>query len=251
MRTILITGASSGIGAAAAKGFAALGDRLILCGRRTERLEELAASLRKDLGAEVTSLTFDISSLNETKNAIESLDESWKTVDILVNNAGLAAGFEPLHEGDVHDWDVMIDTNIKGLLYITRLIAPAMIERQSGHIINIGSIAGREVYARGNVYCATKHAVDALTKAMRIDFLPYGIKVSQVAPGAVQTEFAMVRLKGDPVAAQKVYQGYKPLQAEDVAGVIVYVAGLPPHVNVNDILLTPVAQANNHNFLKK
>ncbi|MEI6764792.1 MAG: SDR family NAD(P)-dependent oxidoreductase [Bacteroidota bacterium] len=250
MRTVFITGATSGIGEATARNFAADGNRLIICGRRKDRLETLATQLRNEFGIDILPLVFDISSLAETRDAIENVPDSWKEVDVLINNAGLAAGLNLLHEGEIDDWERMIDTNIKGLLYVTRLIAPGMIARRRGHIINLGSIAGREVYARGNVYCATKHAVDGLTQAMRIDFVPFGIKVTQVAPGAVETEFALVRLNGDAVAAQKIYAGYEPLHAHDIAGIILYIANLPAHVNVNDILITPVAQANNHNFFK-
>ncbi|HDO27555.1 MAG TPA: SDR family NAD(P)-dependent oxidoreductase, partial [Bacteroidetes bacterium] len=177
--------------------------------------------------------------------------EAWKDIKILINNAGLAAGFDPIQEGNIDDWEQMIDTNIKGLLYMTRAVSPLMIEKREGHIINIGSIAGREVYANGNVYCATKHAVDALSKSMRIDLLPYGIKVTQIAPGAVETGFSIVRLKGDLEKAAKVYQGYKPLKGKDIAEAAYYVTTLPAHVNINDLLIVPTAQANATTVFKK
>lgn len=243
-RTILITGATSGIGEACARQFAALNDRLILTGRRKNRLEALMQELTSSFHAEIFPLTFDIRSQAEVKHALDSLPGSWKQIDILVNNAGLAVGLNPVQDGLTEDWERMIDTNVKGLLYVTRQLAPGMIARGTGHIINIGSIAGKEVYPNGNVYCATKFAMDALTKGMRIDMLPYGIKVSQVCPGAVETEFSEVRFKGDTERASKVYEGYTPLSADDIASAIVWLAGLPPHVNVNDMVIVPTAQAS-------
>ncbi|HHN47989.1 MAG TPA: SDR family oxidoreductase [Bacteroidales bacterium] len=242
--TVLITGATSGIGEACAKIFAENHYRLIITGRRRKKLENLASGLRETFSVKILPLCFDIRKWKETSSIIKSLPDEWKEIDILLNNAGLSLGLDPIHKGDVDDWETMIDTNIKGLLYMTRLITPAMAERGKGHIINIGSIAGKDVYLNGNVYCATKHAVDALTKAMRMDLLPYGIKVSQVAPGAVNTEFSFVRFHGDKQRADSVYAGFEPLAAGDVAEAIWFIASRPAHVNVNDILLMPTAQAN-------
>jgi len=247
-RTILITGATSGIGKACAIRFAEQNDRLIITGRRNERLLELAGELRTKFDAEVLSLNFDIRQRKAVEAAVQGLPSEWKQVDILVNNAGLASGLALLQDGDMDDWEKMIDTNIKGLLYMTRMIAPAMIAAGKGHIVNIGSIAGKEVYARGNVYCATKFAVDALTKGMRIDMLAHGIKVSQVCPGAAETEFSEVRLKGDKKAATEVYKGYTPLSAGDIAEAVIWVTGLPAHVNVNDLVIMPTAQAGTAYF---
>lgn len=238
-RTILITGATAGIGAATAERFAQAGDRLILTGRRAGRLAQLAEQLE----TETLTLAFDVRDKAQVTEAIASLPDNWKTIDILVNNAGLAAGMDPVQTGSIDDWEQMIDTNVKGLLYMTREISPGMCERKAGHIINIGSIAGKEVYPNGNVYCATKHAVDALSKAMRIDMLPYGVKVTNVAPGLVETEFSMVRFKGDEARSHNVYQGMEPLTGKDIADVIWYVANTPPHVTINDILVMPTAQA--------
>lgn len=242
-RTVLITGATSGIGKACAQRFAALHDRLILTGRRNDRLLKLGEELKENHGTEVITLAFDIRHINQVNAAFAKLPESWKDVDILINNAGLAAGLNFIHQGDMEDWETMIDTNVKGLLYITRIVAPLMVERKRGHIINIGSIAGKEVYPKGNVYCATKYAVDALTKGLRIDLLPFGIRVTQVCPGAADTEFSEVRFKGDKQKAADVYKGFTPLSGDDVAEAIVWVTGLPGHVNVNDMLLMPTAQA--------
>lgn len=241
-KTVLITGATAGIGLAIAKSFAKQGDRLILTGRRAERLQEL----RDSLPASVLPLNFDIRNLDDVKRAIQSLPESWQDIDILINNAGLASGKDSIQTGDIEDWDKMIDTNVKGLLYLSREIMPSMVRKGKGHIINIGSIAGKQVYPGGGVYCATKFAVDALSQAMRIDLLPYGIKVTNVAPGAVETEFSMVRFKGDKEKADKVYQGYTPLTAEDIADIVMYVANQPAHVNINEIVVTASAQANSH-----
>lgn len=241
--TTLITGASSGIGEACARRFAREGWRLILTGRRADRLEQLAEELAIEFQTESLVLVFDVRDREETAQALETLPEEWKDIDVLVNNAGLAAGLSPLQEGDVDDWETMIDTNIKGLLYVSRSISPGMVKRGSGHIINIGSVAGREVYPNGAVYSATKHAVDALTKGMRMDLLSHGIKVTQIAPGAAETEFSLVRFKGDKEKAAGVYKGYQPLTGNDIAELCYYVTTLPAHVNINDILIMPMAQA--------
>ncbi len=240
----LITGATSGIGKATSLKLASLGYDLIITGRRKERLESLAATLTKQHNIKVKTLVFDIRVNSETDAAVSSLDKEWKNIDILVNNAGLAAGADPIHEGLWSDWEQMIDTNIKGLLYISKLIIPFMIERKKGHIVNISSIAGKEVYANGNVYCATKHAVEAITKGMRIDLLKYGIKVSSVSPGMVETEFSIVRFHGDSSKADEVYKGLTPLFAEDIADTIEFIVTRPPHVTINDVLIMPTAQAN-------
>jgi NADP-dependent 3-hydroxy acid dehydrogenase YdfG len=240
----LITGATSGIGRACAARFAREGHNLIITGRRKERLDKLADELQNNHNIKVLVLNFDIRNQKEVEKAVSSLSEEWKNIDILVNNAGLAVGLNPVQDGVIDDWERMIDTNVKGLLYMTRAVSPFMIKRKKGHIINIGSIAGKEVYPNGNVYCATKHAVDALTKGMRIDMVQYGIRVSQIAPGAVETEFSEVRFKGDTERAKTVYKGYEPLHPEDIAEVTFYVTSLPPHVNVNDLVIMPTAQAS-------
>ncbi len=243
-RVVLITGATSGIGLATAEQFARNGFRLILTGRRNDRLIGLKENLETSFRNKVLLLNFDVRSPEEVKTSLASLEEDWKNVDILINNAGLALGFGPIHEGEISDWDTMIDTNIKGLLYMTRAIAPFMAARRKGHIINICSIAGKEVYPNGNVYAATKHAVDALTKAMRLDLYKYNIRVSQVAPGMVEeTEFAVVRFHGDAEKA-KIYEDFKPLTASDVAEIIYFMASRPEHVNVQDVLVTSVQQGS-------
>lgn len=249
MRTVFITGATAGIGRAIARKFAREGHNLIISGRRVERLNELADKLTTDYKVDILPLHFDVRSKEEAQKAVESLEGKWKQIDILINNAGLAVGMEPIQEGNIDDWERMIDTNIKGLLYISRAVAPQMVSRKAGHIINVGSTAGRETYPKGNVYCATKHAVDSLSKAMRIDMLPYGIKVTQVRPGIVETEFSLVRFKGDEKKANDAYKGFKALEAKDVAEVTFYCTTLPEHVNVNDIEVTATAQANS--FFKK
>ena len=243
-KTILITGATSGIGKACAYQFGANENRLIISGRRNERLLELKKDLVEKFGTEVLTLSFDIRDNNQVKNAVASIPNKWKDIDILINNAGLAVGLSKIQDGEVDDWERMIDTNVKGLLYITRAISPNMVARKSGHIINIGSIAGKETYPFGNVYCATKHAVDSLTKAMRIDMVEYGIKVTQIAPGAVETEFSNVRFKGDDAKADSIYVGYEPLHPEDIADAAYYCSNLPAHVNINDMLIMPIAQAS-------
>ena len=236
--TVLITGATSGIGRATAVQFARAGYRLILTGRREDRLEQLKITFAERTEAEVHTLSFDVSRPFAVQEALNSLPEAWQEIDILINNAGLAAGKDPIHEGELDDWERMIDTNVKGLLYMTRAISPHMVRRRRGHIINVGSVAGKEVYPNGNVYCATKHAVDALTKAMRIDLHAHNIRVSQVAPGHVEeTEFAEVRFHGDTEKAAATYDGFQPLRASDVADIIFFMATRPPHVNVQDVLV--------------
>ncbi len=247
----LITGATSGIGKASAEKFAQNGYNLIITGRRNDRLEKLEEDLKSNYGIDVLLLCFDIRNKEEVIVAIENLDDKWKKIDVLVNNAGLALDLKPIQDGDFNNWDTMIDTNIKGLLYTSKLVANLMIENGSGHIINIGSIAGKEVYPNGNVYSATKHAVEGLTKAMRLDLFKLGIKVSQIAPGAVETEFSEVRFQGDKEIADSVYKGYTPLTAKDVAESIWFVASQPEHVNINDLLIMPMAQANATTFNKK
>ena len=239
-----ITGATSGIGKAVALRLAKENFALVLTGRRNERLEELKKELELTYNAKVFTLCFDVRKYEQVEKAFNSLPDEWKTIDVLVNNAGLAAGLDPLHSAPISDWDQMIDTNIKGLLYVTRVISPGMVARKSGHIINLGSIAGRTVYPNGAVYCATKHAVKALNEGMRMDFLPYGIRVTEVSPGAVETEFSIVRFKGDKQRADQVYHGFTPLVAEDIAEAICCAIKQPPHVNIQDMLIMPTAQAN-------
>lgn len=241
-RIALITGATSGIGQATAQMLARNGFNLIICGRRKERLEKLQHEL--SLLTEACALTFDVRNLAEVENAWSSLPEQWKDVDVLINNAGNAHGLDPIHTGSITDWDAMMDINVKGLLYVSRMVVPGMVQRQQGHIINIGSIAGKEVYPNGNVYCASKFAVDALTRGMRLDLNPYNIKVTGIHPGLVETEFSLVRFKGDEARASQVYKGYQPLRAEDIADVIVYVLTRPDHVVLADIVIFPKAQAS-------
>ena len=249
-KIILVTGATSGFGKAIAIRFAKHGNDLIITGRRKERLEQLAAELSREYSVEVLPLSFDVRSLHQAEKAIGSLTGHWSEIDVLVNNAGLAAGLSPIHEGDTDDWERMIDTNVKGLLYMTRLVAPLMVRRNKGHIINIGSIAGKEVYPNGNVYCGSKFAVDAITKGTRIDLLPHNIKVTHVAPGAAETEFSIVRFHGDEERASNVYKGFTPLTGEEIAEVVYYVTTLPAHMNINDLVVMPTAQANAVNFHK-
>lgn len=240
----LITGATSGIGEACAHLFARENYNLVLTGRRIDRLEKLAKKLNDKYNVEVAVSQFDVRNREDVAENLENLPAKWKHVDVLVNNAGLSQGLDPIQKGDLDDWDTMIDTNIKGLLYVSKIVANWMIDNKKGHIVNIGSIAGKEVYANGNVYCATKHAVDALNKGMRIDLLPYGIKVTAIHPGAVETEFSEVRFKGDKERAKKVYDGFEPLVADDIAETIWFVVSRPKHVNINDMIVMPTAQAN-------
>jgi len=247
----MITGATAGIGEATAKALAEKGFDLIITGRRKERLSALENEISKKTGVGVLSLSFDVRKRQQVKEAVENLPSEWKNIDILVNNAGLAAGLSHIHDGDYQDWEQMIDTNIKGLLYVTREVTPGMVERKSGHIVNIASVAGKEVYEKGNVYCATKHSADALSKAMRIDLAEHNIKVTNIAPGLVDTEFSIVRFKGDKEKASGVYQGLIPLYAEDVADAVVYAVTRPPHVNINDLHIMPTAQATTYKIVKK
>lgn len=243
-KTILITGATSGFGRAIAERFAEQGYRVCITGRREDRLDDIASELEEKYHAEVTALAFDVRDKDMVSKAMSYFKEHVKTIDILVNNAGLASGLSTIDEGDTDDWDAMIDTNLKGLLYVTRCIAPMMKQQGYGHIINIGSTAGKTVYKNGNVYCATKFGVDALTQGMRIDLLPYGIKVTAINPGMAETEFALVRFKGDTEKAKGVYAGTQPLQAKDIADIAWYVASLPSHVCINDLTVTCLNQAN-------
>ena len=241
-KTAFITGATSGIGKATAELFAKNNIRLILCGRRRERLDKLQ-ELLSDL-TEVTTLQFDVSKRDEVSAAIASLPEKFKNIDILINNAGNAHGLSSIQDGDLDDWDAMLDINVKGLLYVSKAIIPQMVKNNDGFIVNIGSIAAKEVYPNGNVYCASKHAVDALNKAMRIDLNKYNIRVSAIHPGAVETEFSQVRFKGDTEKAKTVYTGYKALQAADIADIIHFVITRPYHVNIEDLVVYPSAQAS-------
>lgn len=249
-KNVLITGATSGIGKSTAYKFASKGYNLILTGRRKERLETIRNEISETYKVKVQTLCFDITQLDEVRQAVSQIDTNqFHTIDILVNNAGLAAGMGPIDSGNYDDWNIMIDTNVKGLLYMTKEIIPFLKKQGFGHIINIGSTAGKDVYANGNVYCASKHAVDALNKSMRIDLLPYGIKVTAINPGACETEFSIVRFKGDEQKAKAVYEGFKPLTPEDIADSIFYVATLPQHVCINDLTLTCITQANaNYNI---
>ncbi len=240
----LITGATSGIGRATALKLAEYNYDVIITGRREERLVELKNAIQYSFSANVHILTFDVRNQEEVTRAIDGMPDKWKDIRVLINNAGLAVGLNHLQDGEIDDWERMIDTNIKGLLYVTRKVAPIMTGKGDGHIVNIGSIAGKEVYEMGNVYCASKHAVEALTKAMRIDMLRDNVKVTSISPGLVETEFSMVRFKGDQQKADQTYQGYTPLTGDDVADVIVYTVNLPPHVNLNNVEITPRAQAN-------
>ena len=246
MRTAFITGATSGFGRAIAIRFAALGYNLIVTGRRENRLNELISQLQTEYKIEVLPLCFDVKDYEACKKAVQSLPEFFRHIDILVNNAGLAAGTSPFQDSDLADYEVMIDTNVKGLIYITKLIVPGMIEQHSGHIVNISSIAGIEVYPNGSVYCASKHAVNAITKGLRIDLIKHGIKVSSVSPGMAETEFSIVRNHGDEEKAKTVYEGLIPLIADDIADAVEYIVTRPDHVSINDIQINPAQQANTY-----
>jgi serine 3-dehydrogenase len=242
--TVLITGASAGIGAACARAFAAAGARLILAARRGDRLESLASELGDPHGTESHLIQLDVRDSGVVAHTFGDLPDAWAAVDVLVNNAGLSRGMEPVQEGETRDWDEMIDTNIKGLLYATRAILPRMVERGHGHVINIGSTAGHEVYPGGAVYCATKHAVSAITRGLRMDLLGTDVRVTTVDPGMVETDFSLVRFHGDQERADRVYSGLQPLTPEDIADVVLYAATRPPHVNLDEIILRPTAQAS-------
>ena len=248
-KTIMITGATSGFGKAIAVRFAKNGFNIIVTGRRKERIDKLEVELLTYGKIKVLSLTFDVRNQNEVSSVIDSIPDEWKAIDILINNAGLAVGLGHIDDGVIDDWDRMIDTNVKGLLYVTRAVSPLMVARNSGHIFNIGSIAGKDTYENGNVYCATKAAVDTLSKAMRIDLLKHNIRVTHIAPGMAETEFALVRFKGDEERAKAVYKGFEALTADDIADIIYYCATLPNHVCINNLEVTPTQQASvNHSF---
>jgi len=247
----LITGASAGIGEACAIKLAENGYDLIIAGRRKKNLDDLSDKIRKQYNKEVLSLCLDVRNFEEVEKTINSLPSDWKNIDVLVNNAGLAVGVSPIEQGVIDDWDRMIDTNVKGLLYVTRCVTPLMAERKKGLIVNISSIAGKEAYPGGNVYCGTKHAVEAITKGMRIDLLPHNIRVSSIAPGMVETEFSLVRFKGDENKAEQVYNGFEPLRAEDIADSLLFIATRPEHVSINDILIMPSAQASARDVNRK
>ena len=249
-RIVFITGATSGIGKACAEKFAAAGDNIIINGRRSGRLTELKKSIEKDFNVKVFETVFDVQNKEKVFSAINNLPEEWKAIDILINNAGLALGRDYFDEADIEDWDTMLQTNVNGLLYVSRAVTPFMKKRNSGHIINLGSVAAKEMYEKGNVYCVSKAAVDAISKTMRIDLLQHRIKVTVIHPGAVETEFALVRYKGDKEKALDTYKGFTPLTAMDVAETIYYAASLPPHVCINDLVITTISQANAIYFKK-
>jgi 3-hydroxy acid dehydrogenase / malonic semialdehyde reductase len=250
-KIILVTGATSGFGQAIAEKFASEKWNCILTGRRAERLHEVADELRSKYQVRVLSLVFDVQKKDEVFQHLRDLPKEWQDIDVLVNNAGLALGRDTFDEGNISDWDTMMDTNVKGLYYVTKAVLPFMTDRQQGHIINIGSVAGKEVYEKGNVYCASKFAVDALTKSLRIDLLKYKIKVTGIHPGAADTEFSIVRFKGDEEKANQMYNGYEPLHASDIADIAWYCATLPPHVCINDLVVTCTAQANSFSLYRE
>ncbi|HET6996611.1 MAG TPA: SDR family NAD(P)-dependent oxidoreductase [Chitinophagaceae bacterium] len=250
-KIVFITGATSGFGKATAEKFAANGYDLILNGRREERLEELCRGLEKKYNIASMTLPFDVRDERSVFEAIDNLPADWKNIDILFNNAGLALGRDYFEEADLDDWNVMIDTNVKGFMYVAKAVSRLMAERKQGHIINMGSVAGKLVYEKGNVYCASKFAVDALNQAMRIDLLRHNIKVTAIHPGAAETEFSLVRFKGDATTAKKIYDGLQPLTAEDVADIIYYCATLPPHVCINDLTVTCIQQADSIYFYRQ
>jgi len=243
-KVVFITGASAGIGRSCVGAFAREGARLILAARRRQRLEDLAIELKRQSGKDILLLALDVRDQPAVERTIKDLPAEWSAIDVLVNNAGLSRGLDRLHEGMLQDWEEMIDANIKGLLYVSRAVIPGMVERGHGHIINIGSIAGHEVYPGGNVYCATKFAVDALSKGMRLDLSGTGLRVSQVSPGMVETEFSLVRFRGDQERAEKVYKGLTPLSPDDIADAVVYCASRPAHVNVSEMIVMPTDQAS-------
>lgn len=243
MKIALVTGATAGIGKAVALSLAKAGYNLIITGRRDKLLADVSKEIQSE-GAKALPLCFDVRNHLEVLKYIGSLPEEWREIDVLVNNAGLAVGLNPIYEGILDDWERMIDTNVKGLLYVSRIVLKIMVDRKKGHIVNLCSIAGKQPYRNGNVYCATKHAVNALTQSMRLDLLPYGIRVSQICPGAVETEFSKVRFKGDMDRADNVYKGFEPLTAQDVADAIMYMINCPAHVNINDMTIMPAAQAD-------
>ncbi len=243
-KTIMVTGATSGIGRSTALKFAKNGYRVIITGRRKERLDILEEEIRNIDGSEVLSLNFDVRKRYEVEDTLKELPEVWKDIDILVNNAGLAVGMDHIDKGNIDDWDRMVDTNLKGLLYVSRAIIPIMAARNSGYIFNISSIAGKEEYEFGNVYCASKHAVDSLSRSMRIDLVKHNIKVTNIAPGMAETEFSLVRFKGDKERAKQVYTGINPMTGDDIADAIYYCACMPAHVCINDLVITPTQQAN-------
>ena len=247
----LITGATAGIGYETAALLAQNNFNLILTGRRKERLETIKNQLETTYNCQILILNFDIRQKLETETALNGIPENWRAIDVLINNAGLAAGLAPVNSADIDDWEAMIDTNIKGLLYATRMVTPWMIQRQSGHIISISSVAAKESYPNGSVYCGTKHAVAAISKAMRIELMPFGIKVSTISPGAVDTEFSLVRFHGDQEKADLVYKGFTPLSAKDIAETILFVLNRPAHVNIDDILIMPTSQASARDFNRK
>jgi 3-hydroxy acid dehydrogenase/malonic semialdehyde reductase len=249
-KIVLITGASSGIGEACARQFAAAGYNLIITARRGNRLHDMKASLQNEFPIEILPLEFDVRDRKTVEEQLGNLPPEWRAIDILINNAGLAAGRDSFEDADMDDWETMLNTNVHGLLYVSKAIVPLMIARKSGHIVNMGSVAGKEVYEKGNVYCASKFAVDALNKAMRIDLLKHNIKVTGIHPGAAETEFALVRFKGDEAKATSTYDGFVPLTADDIAGTIFYCTQLPPHVCINDLVITCTQQAGTYYFHK-
>jgi len=250
-KTVFITGASAGIGKACAIAFAKEGANLILSARRMDKLNELTEDIKKKFEVKVFAFELDVRNLYKVKQSISSLPSEWNKIDILINNAGLAKGFSKINDGNIEDWEEMIDTNVKGLLYITRQVLPLMAARNQGHIINIGSVAGHEVYPNGNVYCATKFAVDALSKGIRLDMLDKKIKVTTIAPGLVETEFSEVRFTGDKERAKQVYKGFKPLVAADISKLVLFAATRPQHVNINEIVVTPTAQGSSTQVLRE
>jgi len=250
-KTALITGATSGIGKAISQILALNGYNLILTGRREALLNDLSVKIKNETEADVLSICFDVRELKKVEEAINSLTGKWENIDLLINNAGLAVGLEPVYAGVTDDWDRMIDTNVKGLLYISRLLSPLMVAKESGHIINLSSIAGHEAYPNGAAYCASKHAVEAITKAMRIELLPFGIKVSAISPGMVDTEFSKVRFKGDETRAANVYKGLTPLYAIDIAEAVLFMVTRPKHVNIDEMIIMPTDQASARDFRRR